>query len=365
MTKVVHITPTYFAPESVIGGGERYPLELARAMSRYVTTEVVSFGDRAQRLQWQDEIPLTVYRRWNTAANNPVNPLFLRKLMNADILHIHQFSTYAANTALLFGKLLGKKVFATDLGGGGRNVGSYIDLSRFLDGYPVISQNHLELSSHIRAPKPIIYAGVDTEFFQPGRQTRERKVIFIGRYNPNKGIDYLIEAMPPDVRLNVIGMPYTDSYYQDLKELAKGRPVHFMTGLTDIQILEEYQTASAVVLPAVLTNRYGGRAPNVQLFALPLVEALACETLPIATNLFAHPEIIEDGVTGFLVPERDPTALRERIQFAVDRPEAAAAMARRGRAVVLGKFTWDHVAKLALQAYGIGTTERSARPIPA
>ena len=353
MTRVVHVTPTYFAKESVIGGGERYPLELARAMSRYVETEVVSFGEEPRRLQWSDKVALTVYKRWNSQATNPFTPMFLRSLAGADIIHIHQFSTYSSNLALLFGKLFGKRVFATDLGGGGRNLGSYVELSRYLDGFLVISKNHAQLSPGIRAPKPIIYAGVNTEFFQPSGEPRERKVIFIGRFNPNKGIDYLIEAMPEDVALHVIGMPYTEHYFADLKRLAVGKRVEFRIGLTDAEILKEYHTAAALVLPSVMTSRYGDFVPHVQLFALPLVEALACETVPIATNLFAHPEIIEDGVTGFLVPERDPAALRSRIEFVLDHPAEAAAMARRGRQVVLDNFTWDHVARHALRAYGV------------
>ena len=105
------------------------------------------------------------------------------------------------------------------------------------------------------------------------------------------------------------------------------------------------------VLPAVSVNRYGGVSLNAQLFALPLVEAMACETVPIATNIFAHPEIIEDGVTGFLVPPNDPAALRERIEYVLANPSEAKAMGERGRKIVLERFTWDAVAKRCLAAY--------------
>ena len=108
----------------------------------------------------------------------------------------------------------------------------------------------------------------------------------------------------------------------------------------------------ACVLPAVIENRYGQKAYNVQLFALPLIEALACGTVPIATNLFAHPEIIEDGVTGFLVPPNNPVALRERIQQVLDDPFEAREIAERGREMVLQRFTWDAVARRCLKAYG-------------
>jgi glycosyltransferase involved in cell wall biosynthesis len=159
--------------------------------------------------------------------------------------------------------------------------------------------------------------------------------------------------MPPDVPLHVIGTPYDECYYEDLKKLADGKNVSFRLGLSDEAIVDEYSSAMACVLPAVINNRYGGVAYNVQLFALPLVEAMACETAPIATNLFAHPEIIEDGVTGFLVPPNDPAALRDRIEYVLDHPSEAMDMGRRGREAVTQRFTWDAVARRCLAAYGL------------
>jgi hypothetical protein len=47
--KVCHVTPTYFAPESVLGGGERFAEELARAMSAKLPVKLVAFGRRAAR----------------------------------------------------------------------------------------------------------------------------------------------------------------------------------------------------------------------------------------------------------------------------------------------------------------------------
>jgi glycosyltransferase involved in cell wall biosynthesis len=350
--KVVHITPTYFSPESVIGGGERFPLELAKAMSRYVETKVVSFGSENKCIALADNLSLKVYRRWNQAQrNNPFNPIFLKEIRGADVIHCHQYLTLATNFSIIVGRLLGKKVFATDLGGGGWNLGFYVNMTRWLDGYLLISQNAADLAGHCLSPIYIIYAGVDTAHYRPTRP-KERKIIFVGRFIPNKGIDVLIEAMPPDVPLHVIGTPYDSRYFEDLQRLADGKKVTFLMGLSDEEIVDEYSSAMACVLPAVITNRYGGVAYNVQLFALPLVEAMACETVPIATNLFAHPEIIEDGITGFLVPPNDPVALRERIGYVLTHSAQATAMGKRGREVVLKRFTWDTVARRCLDAYG-------------
>ena len=350
--RVLHITPTYFHAESIVGGGERFPLELARAMGKYVETTVVSFGVEPKTITLSDKVQLKVYRRWNQANPiNPRNPVFLKDLWNADVIHCHQYFTIPTNVAVIAGKLLAKKVFATDLGGAGWNVAFHVNLTRWLDGYLLCSQNSASLAPDCLAPIQIIYAGCDTELYRPTRP-KERKVMFVGRFIAIKGIEVLIEAMPPDVPLHIIGTPYDERYYQDLKGLASGKNVSFCTGLSDQEIVDEYSSAVACVLPAVSRTMYGDVCQNAQLFALPLVEAMACETVPIATDLFAHPEIIEDGVTGFLVPPNDPAALRARIEHVLGHEAEAREMGRRGRAVVKDRFSWDAVAKRCLQAYG-------------
>jgi len=349
--KVVHVVPTYFSPESVVGGGERFPIELARAMSSRVDVEVVSFGTENKTIPITGRVSLKIFRRWNTRGrDNPVNPLFLREMLGADVIHCHQYSTIATNLAILAGRFLRKRLFVTDLGGGGRNLGYYMNLTRWIDGNLALSQNAADLAVHCLAPIHIIYAGVDMALYRP-ICPKEKKVLFVGRFIPNKGIDILIEAMPPDIPLHVVGTPYDEPYYQKLRKLAEGKRVSFLTGLSDEETVREYSSAMVCVLPAVIKNCYGGTAQAVQLFALPLVEALACETVPIATRLFAHPEIIEDGVTGFLVPPNDVAALRKQIERVLSHPNEAKAMAARGRQMVLKRFTWDAVAERCLAAY--------------
>ena len=349
--KVVHITPSYFSAESHLGGGERFPLELAKAMSAYVETRVVSFGPEAKTVVLSEKVSMRIYENWNKKKYaNPINPFFLKEVFEADVVHCHQYLTIAANLSIIFGKLAGKKVFATDLGGGGRNLAFYINLTRWLDGYLLISKNSAELAKDCLAPIHIIYAGVDTAFYKPTRP-KEKKVVCVGRFLPHKGIDYLIEAMPSDIPLHIIGTPYDERYYQDLKKLAEGKKVSFLIGLSHEQIVDEYSSAMVCVMPAVAHNRYGGVSNGAQLFALPLVEAMACKTVPIATNLFAHPEIIQESITGFLVPPNDPPKLRERIEYVLKNPSEAAKMGERGREEVLRRFTWEKVAQRCLEIY--------------
>jgi starch synthase len=63
------------------------------------------------------------------------------------------------------------------------------------------------------------------------------------------------------------------------------------------------------------------------------------------------PEIVIDGVTGFVVPPNDSRALREKIEWLKNHPEKAHAMGKAARQRVIEKFTWSSVVKRCLQIY--------------
>jgi glycosyltransferase involved in cell wall biosynthesis len=70
-------------------------------------------------------------------------------------------------------------------------------------------------------------------------------------------------------------------------------------------------------------------------------QALAVGTPVVATSIGGSPELIEDGVTGRLVPPGDAGALAATVVAMLRDPEAARAMARRGQAAVLARYTMD------------------------
>jgi glycosyltransferase involved in cell wall biosynthesis len=78
---------------------------------------------------------------------------------------------------------------------------------------------------------------------------------------------------------------------------------------------------------------------------------MACGTPVIVSDVASLPEVVEDCVTGFLVPPNDPVRIRERISLLRSDPGMAAEMGRRGRERVLERFTWDAVAQRCLAAY--------------
>ena len=131
--KVLHLSPTYFDPQSVVGGGERYAYELARAMSRKTDTTFASFSEKTSQRQ-EGNLRVELIRK-----NRPSR--FLKLIAWADIIHCHQVFTVMTDWALLLGNLFKKKVFVTDSGGADRFALSYhLPILRRANAFLLLSQ---------------------------------------------------------------------------------------------------------------------------------------------------------------------------------------------------------------------------------
>ena len=106
-----------------------------------------------------------------------------------------------------------------------------------------------------------------------------------------------------------------------------------------------------MVLPSVYRDLYGGETRVPELLGQTLLEGMACDTPAICTAVASMPEVVVDGVTGFVVPPNNPAALREKLCWLRDHPAEAAAMGRAARQHVLEKFTWPAVVRRCLEHY--------------
>ena len=361
--KIVHVSPTFFGEESVVGGAERYAYELAKAMARSEEVMFVSFGDehtssmdgnlRVQHIK--GSISSAPY------GAGPFQSRYVQSIRWADVIHCHQVRTVVTDIALLLGKVLGKTVFVTDEGGGDRLALSYhLPLLRqatallFLSEYSR-SQWRLAHNGEVPARSEVIYGGVDVQRFFPRSVGRTSRVLFVGRILPHKGLDYLLKAIPDDIPLDIVGRVYHAAYHTYLKSLSIGKSVKFCADVSDDELVTKYRRALVTVLPSVYDDCYGGHTDVPELLGLVVLESLACETPVIVTNVASLPEIVEDGVTGFVVPPNDPQALREKIEFLFANPDVAREMGRTGRERVLRQFTWDQVVDRCVKAYRLAS----------
>jgi len=318
--KVVHITPTYFDGASIIGGGERYPTELAIWMSKVVDTTLVSFSS-VRKSYKQDNLKIEIYPANYLIQNNKFNSLnfqYLSSIFSADVVHIHHLNALASALGAFSASLLGKHLVITDYGGGsglGWKLNQLFQVLKFYHHATVYSCFGLDyLPAEIQKKAVLVKGGIDTERFCPDfSQEKENTVLYVGRIVPHKGINYLIEAFRllnrSDYKLKIIGRAYSERFYQDLKQLAEGLPVEFIHDADDRKLLEEYRTARVTVLPSVHTNSYGEYTPVPELMGFTLLESQACGTPVICTDAGAMHEFIDDGQTGFVVKQNSGEAI--------------------------------------------------------
>ena len=350
--------PALFGASGVVGGAERYALELARHMAEVQPTRLVTFGEEA-REERAGALEIRVLGRpWQVRGqrHNPMSRKLFRELAWANVVHCHQQHVLASSLAALYCRLTRRKVFVSDLGGGGWDVSGYFSTDRWYHGHLHISEYSRKAFGHAGNPRAhVILGGVDTVKFAPSAESANRRhVLYVGRLLPHKGIDDLIKAVPPDLPLVVLGRPYDERYRRDLGELAQGKQVEFRESSDDADLLRAYHEALCIVLHSVYRGMYGDETKIPELLGQTLLEGMACGLPAVCTDVASMPEVVVDGVTGFIVPPNQPAALGEKLAWLRGHPEEARRMGSAARQRVLEQFTWPLVVERCLTIYSVG-----------
>jgi glycosyltransferase involved in cell wall biosynthesis len=161
-------------------------------------------------------------------------------------------------------------------------------------------------------------------------------LLFIGKEFERKGGRYLLEAFGrvrqeiPRATLTVIGPELSDlpPGVTCLSYVSK----HSLSGLN--LLLDEYARASVFVMPSLYEP-----------FGIVFAEAMAHKLPCIGTNICAMPELIDDKVTGLLVPPKDAKSLAEAMLTLLKNPDMCAQYGEAGYTKYLNLYTWSSVAE--------------------
>lgn len=353
--RVAFVYPIPFGEDGIFGGGERYALELARALARRTPTRLVSFGERVRR-ETEGALEVAVHQPLRYIHGSRINPFtvtFLADLRDADVIHCGTWNTLATDLSVLFARATGKRVFVTDVGGGSSfSLARRLPIARWVSRFLLIAEEGGGGFEAHRDRWSILFAGIDTERFSPpGEDACRAGVLFVGRLLPHKGIDVLVRAVDPGVPLRIVGRPYHDEYLVLLRRLAEGKDVTFVTDATDEQILSFYRSAAVSVLPSVNRTVYGDYTSLPELLGFTAMEAMACGTPVVVSRVGGLHHVVDDGATGYLVPPGDADALGDRLRRLLADPALAAGMGTAARRRIEDLFTWDQVAQRCLEAY--------------
>jgi glycosyltransferase involved in cell wall biosynthesis len=352
--RVVHLVPSLFGKMGIVGGAERYAFELARAMADVMPTTLVTFGsadadDSAGPLRIR-----TLGRPWYVRGqrSNPVSRHLPAALAGADVVHCHQQHVLASTLAAAWCRALGRRVFVSDLGGGGWDLSAYVSTDALFHGHLHLSEYSRTVFGHAGNPRArVVGGGVDTRRFSPDATVvRDGGPLFVGRLLPHKGVHDLIRGVPADLPLTIVAPRPEAPVHRELTALAGSKCVRFAFDLSDDALVREYRRASSIVLPSVYRSA-AGETKVPELLGQTLLEGMACETPAVCTDVASMPEVVEHGVSGFVVPANDPRALGERLAWLHRHRAEGEAMGRAGRRRVLSQFTWPLVVERCLDAY--------------
>jgi len=358
--RVVHVVPTPFGVNGLLGGGERYPLELARVLARHIDCQLLTFGPNAAAWREPGGLRVRVLRRFGVFRGHPAHPVAPQlawSLSGADIVHTHQLHSAPSRIAGVAAAVAGRHRVTTDhgLGGGGWARPLLALFERFL----TVSQFSADNLGIPRDLTRVIYGGVDPARFHPGRDAVSGRdgVLYLGRITPHKGVDRLVRALPQGASLTVAGSSGHDrrsperDYPLLLHRLAMGRQVRFTGQVAEDDLPALYRRASVFVLPTVETTCYCKSVAVTELLGLSVLEAMASGTPVVASRTGGLPEVVLDGETGFLVTPGDVSELHDRIDQLLRDAALAQRMGEAARARVLHWFTWEETAQRCLAAY--------------
>lgn len=204
----------------------------------------------------------------------------------------------------------------------------------------------------------VIPAGVNLDTFKPVDKEIARKrvgirekqvILYVGRIEPLKGIDLLLEAAAlldgvDDIRMLIVGgNPGSDVELDRLKaltlELGIENRVTFTGAIKQNDLPNYYSAADVFVLPS-----------HSESFGLAALEAMACGTPVVVSRVGGLKTFINSGETGYLVPWRCPEHFAQRFEMLLANPGLRQAMGKAARAKAL-QMGWEHTADRMLEFY--------------
>ncbi|MGH9845898.1 MAG: glycosyltransferase family 4 protein [Blastocatellia bacterium] len=257
-------------------------------------------------------------------------------LATGAIRHLHAHFCHTATTVAMFASQLcglpfsftahAKDIYVRELNPGDL-LQTKLRRAKFIVTCTKANQARLAALGEKDTPIYVIYHGLDTRQFAPRASMSEEPVapvlLAVGRLVEKKGFPFLIEACRLlkdrgyQFQCQLIGGvgPCARRVASLVHELGLENTVVMRPVVTQEELRQIYQQATLFTLPSqIAENNDRDGIPNV------LVEAMASGLPVVSTNISGIPELIEHGVSGLLVPQKDACALAEAIAELLDAP---------------------------------------------
>lgn len=383
-------------PPTIYGGAGVHVAELSRVLAARTELHVHAFGEGREPDYHGAEVSGYGVPGGLEDANAAVQTLgtdlaILGDLAGTDLVHTH---TWYANLAGHLGGLLHGvphvlsahsleplRPWKAEQLGGGYRLSSWAEATAYHSAAAVIAVSE-GMRRDILSAYPdvdpgrvrVVHNGIDTALWTPREDTDalERHgvdparptVAFVGRVTRQKGVPYLLRAaarLDPSVQLVLCaGAADTPELAAEVNGLVRD-----LQATRDGVVVIEGMLPRAEVMQ-VLSAATVFACPSIyEPLGIVNLEAMACGTAVVASAVGGIPEVVQDGITGRLVPleqatdgtgtpldeERFVADFAAALTEVLEDPEGAARMGRAGRQRAIEHFSWDSIADRTLEVY--------------
>lgn len=198
-------------------------------------------------------------------------------------------------------------------------------------------------------------AGLPHSISVPHSINGKFKILFVGRHIERKGICYLIEAakyLPREqFEIRIVGVgDLTEQLKALAQQTAASTPdaaeIIFTGKLTPEALASEYKSANVFTLPAIVDSK-----GDTEGLGVVLIEAMELGLPVVASNVGGIPDVVVNGISGILVPEKDPKALAEAFKRLAADPALVQKLLEGSQKHIAACFTWDGIIQRQIAVY--------------
>jgi starch synthase len=372
--KVTIISREY--PPYVYGGAGVHVKNLAIELSKMMKVDVRCFGN--QKIE-EKALRVIGYNGWQKPTHEDKFGLAVQTLstnlytvydkIDSDVVHTH---TWYGHFAGFLAKMLYNIPFIAtshtiealrpwkeDSLGRGYHLSTWLEKTGIESADRIIAVSEAmkeDILKHFNVTEKkieVIYNGVDinkwqyipiTDQLKQKYQIEDNYVLFVGRPNMQKGMEYLVDAAD-EIKVQVVMAAAggdSEEYEEKIMQKIKTRKnvLWIRKLLREDEYIQLYSSARAFVCPSIYEP-----------FGIVNLEAMACKTPVVATAVGGIKEVVIPEVTGILIEPRNPHQIADSVNRILEDDELARKLGESGRKRVEECYSWRAIAKRTKKVY--------------